>query len=102
MDAPDPVAANADLWSTYIYQQWRPLLDLFGGRQTADALGARIAEAHAGAVQPAIDDMYADNASNVSRYIDAAVGLPEPGAPPPHMTAPQPAVPFERLEVTPV
>ena len=66
MDAPDPVVANADLWSAYLYQQWRPLLELFGGRQTAAALGAGIAELHAGAVGPRIDEMYSDNARDSS------------------------------------
>ena len=94
MDAPDPVVANADLWSAYIYRQWGPLLDLFGGRQTAEALGARIAEAHAGAVQNAIDDMYADNAPSVSRYVDQAVARPA-------MPAGEREA-LERLTVTPV
>jgi hypothetical protein len=78
MDAPDPVVANAELWSAYLYKQWRGFFDLFGGRDAAAGVGASIAEAHASAVGPRIDDLYRDNSREVSRYVDETIAQAPP------------------------
>jgi hypothetical protein len=84
MDARDATAHNADLWSTYLADQWRAWLDPFGlaaspevTKQIADAAGATIARFVDTLIQPAVRSMYESNAPALTRFLDEQAIQPE-------------------------
>jgi hypothetical protein len=72
LDAPEPTAANADLWATYFRNEWRRWLSPFGGpsiapvEEVADGTAARVAGLLSLVAAPTIGWMYRSNAPQVT------------------------------------
>jgi hypothetical protein len=78
MDAREPTSNNAELWSSYLREQWRAVLNPFGLNPTGEAIADTLAEVAAANVAgvlamlegPAVSRLYAANAPEVNRFCD--------------------------------
>ena len=85
MDARDPAANNADLWSAFLREQWFAWLSSLGftGANTtptasfADAGAAAIAAWLGLTLGPAVAALYAANAAQVTRFLQESAIAPE-------------------------
>lgn len=85
MDAREPTANNADLWTRYLHDRWRMAFDPFGlsalepiGRAIAEVTAANVAATLAILVGPPVQRMYARNAPDVTQFVHAAAAPEEP------------------------
>ena len=89
MDARDTTANNADLWSCFLREQYRLWIDPFALNASSDEMARTLAEASAATISSAlnallgrpIDRLYADNAPDVSHFVEAVrndLGEPVP------------------------
>jgi hypothetical protein len=71
MPHPDPTAANVDLWRSYVRTFWGPFLRPFGGPNAADTVADGLARLYGLAMGGAIEQLYNENAPDVTRFVDA-------------------------------